>query len=1180
MEMSMVTAVSGGALRARLQELGSTDSQDPTPELPASNPHAVAYPVRTPYTNSSYSRAEEAAPQTFHTNGVQYASKAPGARPNNVASPNSDFGPSWLRFEASHSDDQFAAIPLNFDGAPDLPAKLEAPNPPWGNCPFPHVQTTDKIQNPAPVPVPVPMPISAPKAKPNRRPLWAVSSCCSAVRPHKSLATTHGEDHQVSIKVEDNSGFHEPHNHPHTMGICCSELLHSSGNSSLKDLGDTTILGEHDDPELGPPNFERVILRIDGLKCGCCESGLSRTVDRIPNIKNFRLNTVLARVELELDTNRLSVRKVINLLETRTGYKFEEQVVSVGQVLEVIVTDPRRMQHAGLPDGVIRIEVPERVPWRPFAVLSGHTNATPKKTTTSDADEDRGISKIRVPPTKIHYDATMIGARDVLQHYHKFDPDLRLAPMVADPGLDLGARQTIRALKWFLLSLIFTIPVLVFAWAPVGRSPKVASKSTYLPGLHTSLALATVVQIIAFKEFFPGAMRSLYHSCVFEMDFLIAFSTTMAYSFSVASYIFQVRGKPLETGSFFETSTLLVTLILLGRVINEFARFRAAKSVSFRSLQNDKAIIAVHPEEGTTFWSNAPKTKIDTRLLQYGDYFTVPPHTRIATDGVVVYGGSNVDESMITGEFKPKAKGLGSEVFAGTNNGTGFLVVRLTKLPHENSVQRIAALVEDAELTKPKTQALADRVASWFVPVMASIGLSVFLIWLFVDRYHKRKDWRSAGLTAITYAIATLIVSCPCAIGLAVPMVVLIASGVAARYGIIFRDPQKLEIARNVTDVVFDKTGTITSGTLKVVNVPRYRNTDHARQKGLLMSLLKDIQHPVSIAITHWLAQDMLVHKNFEPLEVINITSIPGKGVQGICAETGVQIRAGNAEWLKINVLGSEANTMCYYTYDGDLRASFALMDYPRPGAEMVIQKLLTRGIEVHILSGDSAGAVASIASRLYIPQGNTKACCKPEGKMNYVRDLQTPGKVVMFVGDGTNDAVALRQAHVGVHLNQGSDVAKSAADVVLMTTRLHDVLILLDISLAAYRRIVLNFSWSAFYNIVAVLLAAGALVKLGDQVRIKPQWAGLGELVSVLPVVLVAFQMRWRDYGKSYRIIETEYQKVEAPKRERHIRTRGSSSADGTGCCEIPATTLAQVDAFTRRDEKGRLRRFLLGSS
>jgi len=231
----------------------------------------------------------------------------------------------------------------------------------------------------------------------------------------------------------------------------------------------------------------------------------------------------------------------------------------------------------------------------------------------------------------------------------------------------------------------------------------------------------------------------------------------------------------------------------------------------------------------------------------------------------------------------------------------------------------------------------------------------------------------------------------------------------------------------------------------------------------------------------------------------------------------------------------------------------------------MVIEKLHARGIQVHLLSGDNESAVADMAGALYIRRENTKSGCKPEGKMNYVKDLQELGKVVMFVRDGTNDSVALKQAHVGVHVNQGSDVAKSAADVVLMTTRLHDILILLDISSAAYHRIVLNFMWSALYNLIAILLAAGAFVTVRDGVRIKPQYAGLGELVSVLPVVLIAFQMRWRNYGREYRAIETNYQKVEAPKRERRLRNLSGSPTNCVGCCEISATTLAKIDAITR---------------
>ena len=922
--------------------------------------------------------------------------------------------------------------------------------------------------------------------------------------------------------------------------------------------------------ECGPPNFKRVVLRIDGLKCGCCEGGLSRTLGRITAIRNHQVNLVLARVELDLDINRSSVSNVINQLETRTGFHFEEQVTSDGQVLEFIVTDPRRLNCSDEVPGIIRIEAPERASWRPLQLLGGRSRWTHRPSSASETCTTTGkdltesfteqgkhaVAKVRIPPTKIHYDATQIGARTLYEHYKKYDPDMTLAPLSTDPGIELGARQTKKALVWFLPAMLLTIPVLVLAWGPLDHKK--------IEHAHTSLALASLVQLIAFKEFVPGAFRSLYHSQIFEMDFLIALSTTMAYGYSVMLYVLQTKGTTLAAESFFETSTLLVTLILLGRVINEFARFRAAKSVSFRSLQINEALI-VEPGHPHATWANVKTRKIDTRLLQYGDIFTVPPHTRVATDGVVLYGGSNVDESMITGEFKPRAKGLESEVFAGTNNGEGLLVVKLTKLPHENSVHQIATLVEDAELTKPKAQALADWIAAWFAPAIAILGLVVFLIWLLVERFLNKESWSNAVVTAIPYAIATLIVSCPCAIGLAVPMVVLIAGGVAARYGIIFRDPQKLEIARSITDVVFDKTGTVTCARLEVVGVPKYRAVDKARTKGLLMSLLEDIKHPVSEGISRHLEQDMLANQDFQPCKVRDIISIPGEGVRGVCVETGAEICAGNAGWLNINVFGREVNTTCHCTIDGELSVSFELMDRSRPGAEMVVEKLHARDIQVHLLSGDNESAVADMAGALYIRRENTKSGCKPQGKMNYVKDLQQLGKVVMFVRDGTNDSVALKQAHVGVHVNQGSDVAKSAADVVLMTTRLHDILILLDISNATYHRIVLNSTWSALYNLFAILLAAGAFVAAGDNVRIMPQYAGLGELVSVLPVVLVAFQMRWRNYGDKYRAIETHYQKVEAPKRERRLRSQTGSSSDSVGCCEISSKTLARIDAITR---------------
>jgi Cu2+-exporting ATPase len=726
-----------------------------------------------------------------------------------------------------------------------------------------------------------------------------------------------------------------------------------------------------------------------------------------------------------------------------------------------------------------------------------------------------------------------IGARDVFEYYQKFDDGLRLAQPAAHSSLAMGAKQTRQALKYFVPALVCTLPVVVLAWAPVNHEN--------IAHAHVSLILATIVQAIAVKEFVPTALRALWHSHVFEMDFLIALSSTLAYTFSVVSYVFQVTGHRLETGCFFETSTLLVTLILLGRVINEFARYKAASSVSFRSLQASEALLVLPNSPNPA----DPKTRtVDARLLQYGDLFKIAPHTRVVTDGIIVYGGSEIDESMITGEAVPVAKGVHSKVFAGTMNGGGALIVKLTALSHENSIHRIAAMVEDAELTKPKTQALADRVAAGFVPAIATIGVLVFLGWLLWEKYGQKRSSKDAAVKAFTFAIATLVVSCPCAIGLAVPMVVLIAGGVAARFGVIFRDPQKLEIAQNVTDIVFDKTGTLTCGVLTVVSED-IQGVHAAQVQGILLSLLQDIQHPVAAGVLRHLKRDANVHL-IDVISVVGVTSVPGSGVLGICAQSKLEVRAGKPEWLDVHVDDSRCTVLCV-TIDGELSATFKLKDRPRHTAAMVIEKLHARGVQTHMISGDGQGAVDDIAHTLGIAKRNTKSRCTPEGKTTYVKDVQQPGKVVMFVGDGTNDSIALKQAHVGVHINQGSgsDVAKSAADVVLMTTRLHDILILFDISRAAYRRIMLNFLWAGVYNFSAVLLASGLFTHALKSASISPEYAGLGELVSVLPVVLVAFHMRCVNWGKRYRDIEYDYLRLDEPLEQRVVRTRSQHESE-----------------------------------
>ncbi|XPS91998.1 P-type Cu(2+) transporter [Ascochyta lentis] len=944
------------------------------------------------------------------------------------------------------------------------------------------------------------------------------------------VPTDHSRD-GVAVSPSIHARRHrQSHSHSHSHGSCCPGSLDHDHEPWLNKIDVDNDISDQvldTDIERGPPNYQRFVLNIDGLKCGCCEGGITRAVHRIPAIRHHQVNIVMARLEFDLDTNRISIEEVRKRLNSATGYTFEQNSKPVGQVLEFLHTDTRDFHRAKRPNGITAIELPD--PHKQFWNLSGlwtkdalQPGDSLEQGKTKEIVDKCILTARQTQLVRIHYDAEIIGARDIYNFYTARNDDIILAPPATHPSLKLGAKQTRRALYWFLPALALTVPVLVLAWAPINHG-----KLSYA---HASVALASVVQIIAWVEFLPGAARSLWYSRALDMDLLITLSTTTAYVFSVVCYVYQVLGKPLESGSFFETSTLLVTLILMGRVINEFARYRAAKSVSFRSLQIEKALLI---EWGHEREADPPTKEIDARLLQYGDSFKALPHTRIVTDGDVYYGGSEVDESMLTGESIPVAKGVHSRVFAGTLNGSGTLIVRLKTLPHENSIHKIATMVECAELTKPKIQALADRIAGWFVPAIAAIGSLVFLTWLLIDRFHNKHDWQAAVVKAITYAIATLIVSCPCAIGLAVPMVVLIAGGVAARCGIIFRDPQKLEVARNVTDIIFDKTGTLTTGYFSVLYGQYHGMMDPAQIKSILLGLLKDNKHPISAGVYAHLAKESrsspgpdLVHA-----EILNITSYPGEGIVGLTRSGGYDVRAGNPNWLELSVEESNCSYLCV-TVQGELAAVFKLRDTPKRNAERVIEALHKRNITVHMISGDSQGSVDAVAHELNIPKRYTKSRCRPEGKMQYIRDLQSSeaqkkAKIVLFVGDGTNDSVALKQAHVGCHMHSphgSTDVAKQAADVVLMTDRLADILILLDISKAAYCRIVANFFWSAAYNIGAVLLAAGTFVALGKpgtEVKIPPQWAGLGELVSVLPVVGVAFQMRWRDYGRRFRDVE-----------------------------------------------------------
>ncbi|KAK1525673.1 copper-translocating P-type ATPase [Colletotrichum costaricense] len=841
---------------------------------------------------------------------------------------------------------------------------------------------------------------------------------------------------------------------------CCDESPSRPINQSLPPEPKSV----NEDLEQGLVGKEHVVLSISGMTCTGCETKLRRTLATMNAVKNLKTSLVLARAEFDLNIGAGSVDEVIKHLERTTEFKCEKITTQGAASVDIVCPgDPQDFINHPWPNGVTDIRV---------------------------------IDKAIV---HVEFDAKVVGARDLVET--GWGTPVTLAPLRADPSLEAGSKHIRNMGCITLLSTILTIPVLIMAWAPLPKR-EIAYGSA-------SLALATIIQVVIAGPFYPKALKSLIFSRVIEMDLLIVLSTSAAYIFSVVSFGFLVSQKPLSTGEFFETSTLLVTLIMVGRYVSALARHKAVESISIRSLQISTALIVNSVGEDE---------EIDARLLQYGDIFKVVPDSRIPTDGTVISGFSQVDESMMTGESGRIEKSTGSSVIAGTVNGFGSLTVRLNRLPGNNTISNIAGMVDEAKLSKPKIQDIADRVASYFVPVVMAITIITFSIWIAVGIAVRKQGGSEATIQAVTYAITVLIVSCPCAIGLAVPMVILIASGAAAEKGIVFKSADSIELAYKTSHVVFDKTGTLTTGNLRVAH-ETYFTKDQEAIRSVLLGLVGTIKHPVSVAIFTHLKAHVAT-----PRAVTDLKALTGKGVEAKL--DGATLRAGNSRWLglsndpRVQSVLSKSYTAFCFTVDNSLVAVFGLEDSIRTDALETISNLQASGISVHILSGDDDGAVRTVASRLGISDLNVRSRCTPGDKQEYIQNLlsqplsdarrfrakKPKEPVIIFCGDGTNDAVALAQATIGVHMNEGTDVAKSAADVVLMRPSLAGILTIIAISKKAIHRIAFNFGWSFVYNVFAILLGAGAFVNA----RIPPEFAGLGELVSVLPVIAAAVLLRW----------------------------------------------------------------------
>jgi Cu2+-exporting ATPase len=618
----------------------------------------------------------------------------------------------------------------------------------------------------------------------------------------------------------------------------------------------------------------------------------------------------------------------------------------------------------------------------------------------------------------------------------------------------------------FWVALVLTLPVVAYAELfqdLLGyRLPLPPRGAWLIP------ALTSVIYWYCGWIFLTGAVGELRAARPGMMT-LVALAITSAYLYSLAITLGVVSGMPF----YWELATL-VTIMLLGHWM-ELRAVGSAQS-ALRELAKLLPDTAERVVDGRT-------EEVPVAALQPGDVVLVRPGSRIPADGVVLEGQSDVDESMVTGESRPIAKQPGAVVIGGTLNGSGSLQVRVTKSQDATVLAGIMRLVQDAQTSRTRAQALADQAARWLTLVAVGVALLALAGWSLA---------RGFDDFTLERTVTTLVIACPHALGLAIPLVVAISTTLGARSGILVRNRLALETARELDVVVFDKTGTLTKGEQGLVDVATTDGMEADRALALAAALEATSEHLIARALVAAARERGLRVPHAEDFQ-----ALPGRGVQArvdgrlwqvggpqLLAQSNVSVPGSLAE--RARTWGTRGHTVVYLVDDGHAVAAFALADVIRPESREAVAALRQMGVRVAMLTGDSRDVARWVAAELGIEDYFAEVL--PQHKHQQIRELRRGGARVAMVGDGVNDAPALAEADVGIAIGAGTDVAIASADIILIRNDPRDVVRIIQLSRATYRKMVQNLAWAVGYNVLALPAAAGALAPLGI---VLPAWMG-----------------------------------------------------------------------------------------
>ncbi len=796
-------------------------------------------------------------------------------------------------------------------------------------------------------------------------------------------------------------------------------------------------------------NVKEASLQITGMTCAACATRIEKGLNKMAGVEQASVNLALEKSTIKYDPTKLSEAD------------FEKKIEALGYG---VVKQKAEFEITGMTCAACATRI-EKGLNKMDGVASASVNLALEKATIEFNPSEVTVADVIAKVEKLGYGA------------HQKQEDQEQA--------DHREKHIKDQQRKFIISAILSLPLL---WTMVGHFS--FTSFLYVPDFLMNpwiqLILATPVQFIIGKQFYVGAYKALRNGSA-NMDVLVVMGTSAAYFYSLYQAII-TAGSHHGPHLYFETSAVLITLILLGKLFEAKAKGRSSEAI--KKLMGLQAKTAIVVRDGV-------EKEIPLEEVVIGDMILVKPGEKIPVDGEVVEGTTAVDESMLTGESLPVDKKAGDLLYGSTINKNGFIKMTATKVGRDTALAQIIKVVEDAQGSKAPIQRLADQISGIFVPIVVGIAVITFLVWII---------WVKPGefTPALEVLIAVLVIACPCALGLATPTSIMAGSGRAAEFGILFKGGEHLEQTQGIDTVVVDKTGTVTHGKPVLTDVYVADGQDEEKFLSLIGAAEKQSEHPLAQAIVQGI-QD----KGIELGSIQFFEAIPGYGVQATISGQGVII--GTRKLMlqygiditsvlpAMEELEKDGKTAMLAGINGQYAGMVAVADTIKDTSKEAVHRLQEMGINVIMMTGDNERTAQAIGKEVGVDAVIAEVL--PEGKADEVKKLQQQGKKVAMVGDGINDAPALATADIGMAIGTGTDVAMEAADITLIRGDLNSIADAILMSRKTMRNIKQNLFWAFAYNIIGIPIAAAGFL--------APWVAGAAMAFSSVSVVLNALRLQ-----------------------------------------------------------------------